>query len=69
MNANTVFSMFLLFVKVQDANPVPGMQISPSEGVIPVGGIVDLKISFTPTTYMNIDKRVEVFQNWKNFVF
>lgn len=67
----TPFSVCFLFVfvKVQDTNPLPGMKITPSEGVIPVGGVADLKISFTPKTHMSFDKKVEVFQNWKNFVF
>lgn len=67
----TPFSVCFLFVfvKVLDSNPLPGMKVTPSEGVIPVGGVAHLKISFTPKTYMNFDKKVEVFQNWKNFVF
>lgn len=67
----TPFSVcfLFLFVKVLDSNPLPGMKITPSEGVIPVGGFVDLKISFTPKAHMSFDKKVEVFQNGKSFGF
>uniref|UniRef100_U3JFX4 Cilia and flagella associated protein 47 n=1 Tax=Ficedula albicollis TaxID=59894 RepID=U3JFX4_FICAL len=48
------------YFQVVDSNPLPGMKITPSVGVVPVGGVADLKISFTPKTYMNFDKKVEV---------
>ncbi|XP_057901557.1 cilia- and flagella-associated protein 47 [Melospiza georgiana] len=48
------------YFQVLDSNPLPGMKITPSEGVIPVGGFVDLKISFTPKAHMSFDKKVEV---------
>ncbi|XP_014107059.1 PREDICTED: calponin homology domain-containing protein 2 [Pseudopodoces humilis] len=48
------------FAKVLDTNPLPGMKITPSVGVIPVGGVADLKISFSPKSHMNFDKKVEV---------
>ncbi|XP_063249073.1 cilia- and flagella-associated protein 47 isoform X2 [Prinia subflava] len=48
------------YFQVHDTNPLPGMKITPSEGVIPVGGAADLKISFTPKAYMSFDKKVEV---------
>ncbi|XP_068773049.1 cilia- and flagella-associated protein 47 isoform X2 [Struthio camelus] len=48
------------YFQVLDSNPLPGMIITPPEGVIPVGGHADLKISFTPNAKMNFDTRVEV---------
>ncbi|XP_062432984.1 cilia- and flagella-associated protein 47 [Rhea pennata] len=48
------------YFQVLDSNPVPGMIITPPEGVIPVGGHADLKICFTPNAKMNFDTRVEV---------
>ncbi|XP_026647666.2 cilia- and flagella-associated protein 47 isoform X1 [Zonotrichia albicollis] len=48
------------YFQVLDSNPLPGMKITPSEGVIPVGGFVDLKISFTPKAHMSFDRKVEV---------
>lgn len=50
-------------MKVIDSNPLPGMVITPFEGVVPVGGCADLKISFTPNAKMNFDTRVEVFKS------
>ncbi|XP_064263439.1 cilia- and flagella-associated protein 47 isoform X3 [Passer domesticus] len=48
------------YFQVLDSSPVPGMKITPTEGVIPVGGLVDFKISFTPKARMSFDKKVEV---------
>ncbi|XP_072195940.1 cilia- and flagella-associated protein 47 [Excalfactoria chinensis] len=48
------------YFQVLDSNPLPGMVITPSEGVVPVGGCADLKISFIPDAKMNFDTRVEV---------
>ncbi|XP_030333266.1 cilia- and flagella-associated protein 47 [Strigops habroptila] len=48
------------YFQVLDSNPLPGMMITPSEGVVPVGGYADLKISFTPNAKMNFDTKVEV---------
>ncbi|KAJ7401078.1 cilia and flagella associated protein 47 [Pitangus sulphuratus] len=48
------------YFQVRDSNPLPGMTITPSQGVVPVGGITDLKISFTPNANMTFDKNVEV---------
>lgn len=57
-----------LCLKVLDSNPLPGMVITPSEGVVPVGGRADLKISFTPNAKMNFDTRVEVFKSERLYV-
>lgn len=51
-----------LCLKVLDTNPLPGMMITPSEGVVPVGGHADLRICFTPIAKMSFDTRVEVFK-------
>ncbi|XP_010119416.1 PREDICTED: uncharacterized protein CXorf22 homolog, partial [Chlamydotis macqueenii] len=48
------------YFQVLDTNPLPGMMITPSEGVLPVGGQADLKICFTPNTKMRFDTKVEV---------
>ncbi|XP_068035887.1 cilia- and flagella-associated protein 47 isoform X2 [Anomalospiza imberbis] len=48
------------YFQVFDSNPLPGMKITPTEGVIPVGGRANFKISFTPEAHMSFDKKVEV---------
>ncbi|XP_072708577.1 cilia- and flagella-associated protein 47 [Ciconia boyciana] len=48
------------YFQVLDSNPLPGMMITPSEGVVPVGGHADLKICFIPNAKMSFDTRVEV---------
>ncbi|XP_074844435.1 cilia- and flagella-associated protein 47 [Carettochelys insculpta] len=48
------------YFQVLDSNPLPGMTITPSQGVVPVGGRADLKIFFTPNAVMKFDTRVEV---------
>ncbi|XP_074672980.1 cilia- and flagella-associated protein 47 [Strix aluco] len=48
------------YFQVLDSNPLPGMVITPSEGVVPVGGHADLKICFTPTAKISFDTRVKV---------
>lgn len=65
----TLFSVCFLFVfvKVLDSNPLPGLKITPTEGVIPAGGFANFKISFTPKAHMSFHKKFEVVQNGKNF--
>ncbi|XP_015276849.1 PREDICTED: cilia- and flagella-associated protein 47 [Gekko japonicus] len=48
------------YFQVVDASPLPGMIITPFQGVIPVGGRTELKIYFTPNALMKFDSRVEV---------
>ncbi|XP_010159850.1 PREDICTED: uncharacterized protein CXorf22 homolog, partial [Eurypyga helias] len=48
------------YFQVINSNPLPGMVITPSEGVVPVGGHADLKICFTPNAKTSFDTRVEV---------
>ncbi|XP_003218974.3 cilia- and flagella-associated protein 47 isoform X1 [Anolis carolinensis] len=54
------------YFQVLDANPVPGMVISPLQGIVPVGGLTKIKIYFRPNAIMKFDTRVEVaVQNTK----
>nr|DBA33280.1 TPA: hypothetical protein GDO54_000991 [Pyxicephalus adspersus] len=48
------------YFQVVDISPLPGMTITPSQGVVPVGGYTTLKIFFTPRAVMKFDTRVEV---------
>ncbi|XP_077199055.1 cilia- and flagella-associated protein 47 isoform X2 [Paroedura picta] len=48
------------YFQVVDANPLPGMIITPFQGVVPVGGRTELKIYFTPNALMKFDSRMEV---------
>ncbi|XP_077338680.1 cilia- and flagella-associated protein 47 [Lithobates pipiens] len=48
------------YFQVVDISPLPGMTITPSQGVVPVGGYETLKIFFTPRAVMKFDTRVEV---------
>ncbi|CAI9559655.1 unnamed protein product, partial [Staurois parvus] len=55
------------YFQVVDISPLPGMMITPSQGVVPVGGYATLKIFFTPRAVMKFDTRVEVsVRNTKN---
>ena len=38
--------MKLVVFQVIDTHPIPGMIISPKEGVVPVGGTAELKVMF-----------------------
>ena len=38
--------MELIVFQVIDTHPIPGMVISPKEGVVPVGGTAELKVMF-----------------------
>lgn len=58
----SIINISCLCLKVLDTNPLPGMTINPSEGVVPVGGHADLRICFTPIAKMSFDTRVEVFK-------
>ncbi|XP_070587019.1 cilia- and flagella-associated protein 47-like isoform X1 [Erythrolamprus reginae] len=48
------------YFQVLDVNPIPGMIITPFQGVIPVGGCTEIKIYFRPNALMKFDSRVEV---------
>ncbi len=58
--------MFLSF-QVLDPNPFPGLTVSPIHGVIPVGGVAELKIQLTPNAVMKFDTRVNIsIRGWKS---
>lgn len=46
--------------QVLDVCPLPGMVVSPAEGVVPSGGKAALKIHFNPDSVIKFDARVEV---------
>ncbi|XP_042314327.1 cilia- and flagella-associated protein 47 [Sceloporus undulatus] len=48
------------YFQVLDASPIPGMVIFPVQGVVPVGGLTEIKIHFRPNAIMKFDTRVEV---------
>uniref|UniRef100_A0A8C5M3C4 Calponin-homology (CH) domain-containing protein n=1 Tax=Leptobrachium leishanense TaxID=445787 RepID=A0A8C5M3C4_9ANUR len=48
------------YFQVVDMHPLPGMTITPSQGLVPVGGHATLRIFFTPNAVMKFDTRVEV---------
>ncbi|XP_072900577.1 cilia- and flagella-associated protein 47-like [Hemitrygon akajei] len=48
------------YFKVENVNPVPGITVIPTHGIIPVGGFVCFKIFFHPTTIFNFDTRLRV---------
>ncbi|XP_028583251.2 cilia- and flagella-associated protein 47 isoform X2 [Podarcis muralis] len=48
------------YFQVIDANPLPGMIISPFQGVVPVGGHTEINIYFRPNALMKFDSRVEI---------
>ncbi|KAJ7320665.1 hypothetical protein JRQ81_020176, partial [Phrynocephalus forsythii] len=58
------------YFQVLDANPLPGMMITPLQGVVPVGSYTEIKIYFRPSGIMKFDSRVEVaVQNAKSLEF
>lgn len=50
-----------------DVCPLPGMVVSPSEGVVPCGGNAALKINFNPDSVIKFDTRIKVKRrlNWE----
>ncbi|KAG8136400.1 hypothetical protein E2320_004984, partial [Naja naja] len=48
------------YFQVLDVNPIPGMIITPFQGIIAVGGRTEIKIYFRPNALMKFDSRVEV---------
>ncbi|XP_033635373.1 cilia- and flagella-associated protein 47-like isoform X1 [Asterias rubens] len=54
------------YFQVVDPNPVPGLNVSPVQGVVPVGGTTELGIFLTPSAVMKFDTRLEVaIRGWK----
>ncbi|XP_056157527.1 cilia and flagella-associated protein 47-like [Lampris incognitus] len=48
------------YYQVLDVCPLPGMVVTPSEGVVPMGGQAVLKILFSPNAAIRFDTRVEI---------
>ncbi|XP_041438289.1 cilia- and flagella-associated protein 47 isoform X2 [Xenopus laevis] len=48
------------YFQVEDVNPLPGMTVTPSQGVVPIGGYATLQIFFTPEAVMKFDTRLDV---------
>ncbi|XP_039998194.1 cilia- and flagella-associated protein 47-like [Xiphias gladius] len=48
------------YYQVLDVHPLPGMVVSPSEGVVPSRGQAVLKIHFSPDSVIRFDTRVEI---------
>ncbi|XP_078147098.1 cilia and flagella-associated protein 47-like [Centroberyx gerrardi] len=48
------------YYQVLDVCPLPGMVVSPSEGMVPVGGQAALKIHFNPDAVIKFDTSVEI---------
>ncbi|KAI9525962.1 hypothetical protein NQZ68_002510, partial [Dissostichus eleginoides] len=46
--------------KVLDVCPLPGLELSPSEGVVPCGGQAALKIHLNPDSVIRFDTRVKI---------
>lgn len=51
---------FVLTLQVLDVCPLPGMVVSPSEGVVPCGGNTALSIHFIPDAVIKFDTRIKV---------
>ncbi len=52
--------VFICLRQVLDVCPLPGMMVSPPEGVVPSGGQAALHIHFNPDSIFRFDTRVEV---------
>ncbi|XP_034533198.1 cilia- and flagella-associated protein 47-like isoform X2 [Notolabrus celidotus] len=48
------------YYQVLDVSPLPGLLLSPSEGVVPSGGQAALQIHFSPDSVIKFDTRVEI---------
>ncbi|KAJ8350368.1 hypothetical protein SKAU_G00254980 [Synaphobranchus kaupii] len=48
------------YFQVFDVYPLPGMLLTPSEGVVPVGGQAEIQVHFTPEAVVKFDTRVEI---------
>jgi len=55
------------YFKVNDVSPIPGMTVSPSAGVVPVGGSTELRIDYKPFFVQKFDTQIEVvIRGWKS---
>ena len=48
------------FFQILDPNPFAGLTVSPTHGVVPVGGTAEIKIHLTPNAVIKFDTRVNV---------
>ncbi|XP_034411441.1 cilia- and flagella-associated protein 47-like [Cyclopterus lumpus] len=48
------------YFQVLDVYPLPGLVVSPPEGVVPTGGQATLKLHFSPDCVIKFDTRVEI---------
>ncbi|KAK3096977.1 hypothetical protein FSP39_005325 [Pinctada imbricata] len=48
------------YFQVMDCNPFPGLSVTPTHGVVPVGGHAELKVQLTPSAILKFDTRVQV---------
>ncbi|XP_077958392.1 cilia- and flagella-associated protein 47-like isoform X2 [Gasterosteus aculeatus] len=48
------------YYQVLDVYPLPGLVVSPPEGVVPMGGRATLEIHFIPDSVIKFDTRVEI---------
>ncbi|XP_030010449.1 cilia- and flagella-associated protein 47-like [Sphaeramia orbicularis] len=48
------------YYQVLDVCPLPGMVVSPSEGLVPAGGQAVLNIHFNPDSVIRFDTRIEI---------
>ncbi|KAL3045754.1 hypothetical protein OYC64_013917 [Pagothenia borchgrevinki] len=48
------------YFQVLDVGPLPGLELSPSEGVVPCGGQAVLKIHLNPDSVIRFDTRVKI---------
>ncbi|PFX34680.1 Calponin-likey domain-containing protein 2 [Stylophora pistillata] len=54
------------YFEVIDTCPIPGMIISPKEGIVPVGGTAELQVEFTPNSIHKFDTHIQVnVRGWK----
>lgn len=60
--------------QVLDVCPLPGMMVSPSDGVVPSGGQAVVNIHFYPDSVIRFDTRIEVRERkrgggWKELIY
>ncbi|XP_068446525.1 cilia- and flagella-associated protein 47-like isoform X2 [Clinocottus analis] len=48
------------YYQVLDVYPLPGLIVSPADGVVPTGGQAALKLHFSPDSVVKFDTRVEI---------
>ncbi|XP_070567350.1 cilia- and flagella-associated protein 47-like [Ptychodera flava] len=54
------------YFQVIDSTPFPGLSVTPTHGVVPVGGIAEIKVQLTPTAVLKFDTRVQIaIRGWK----